>query len=164
MGEIENQLNILAESLDQKITLLTQIQECNDRQAKAFQTDDGATEADLEAFDREFDEKDRLIDEISRLDDGFETLYDNVAQELKDNRAQYTARIKELQEKISKVTELSVSIQTQEARNKKLAEDYFVRSRSGIRQSRQSSQAAYSYYRNMSGIAYSSSRIMDDKQ
>ncbi len=158
---MEKQLNILSESLDQKIQVLRQIGELNEKQAKAFDGD----EADLEAFDKAFDEKDALIDEMARLDDGFEALYDRLAETLKDNKAQYAAQIRQLQEQIAKVTELSVSIQAQEARNKKLVEEYFVKARRGIRQNRQSSKAAYDYYRNMSGAAYySSSRIMDDKQ
>lgn len=158
---MEKQLNILSESLDQKIQVLRQIRELNEKQAEAFAGD----EADLEAFDQAFDEKDALIDEMTRLDEGFEVLYDRLAEELKDNKAQYATQIRQLQGQIAQVTELSVSIQAQEARNKKLVEDYFVKARKGIRQNRQTSKAAYDYYRNMSGAAYySSSRIMDDKQ
>ena len=156
---MENQLDILAESLDRKLQILEQIQACNERQTQAFSQET----ADLEAFDREFEEKDKLIEELERLDSGFDTLYSGIAGELQENRLKYSARIKALQERITKVTECSATIQAQEARNKKLAEDYFARSRNGIRQSRQSSQAAYNYYKNMSGIAYFSSRIMDDK-
>lgn len=157
---MESQLNILSESLDQKIRILEQIQGLNDLQAEAFSQET----ADLEAFDRGFEEKDKLIEEMIRLDDGFDALYESLARELKDSKAQYAAQIKELQKKITKVTELSVSIQAQEARNKKLVEDYFAKTRSGIRQNRQSSKAAYDYYKSMSGIAYSTSRIMDNKQ
>lgn len=157
---MENRLNILSESLDQKIRVLGRIQEFNNLQADAFTKED----ADLEEYDRGFEEKDKLIDEMIRLDDGFETLYDSIAQELQENKTKYAGQIRQLQEKIAKVTELSVSIQAQEARNKKLVEDYFAKARSGIRQNRQSSKAAYDYYRNMSGVAYSASRFVDDKQ
>lgn len=160
MGAMENQLDILSDSLNQKLQVLDRIQKCNERQMNAF----SGGEADLEAFDREFDEKDQLIDEITRLDDGFEVLYDGIAQELKTKREQYAGQIKTLQGKIAKVTELSVSIQAQEARNKKLVEDYFAKTRNGIRQNRQSSKAAYDYYKSMSGMAYSTSRVMDDKK
>ena len=157
---MENRLTILSESLDRKIQILEQIQKFNELQAEAFSRDN----ADLEEFDRGFEEKDKLINEMIRLDDGFDALYEEIAKELKDNRLKYAAQIKRLQQKIEKVTELSVSIQTQEQRNKKLAEDYFTRARNGIRQNRQTSRAAYDYYRNMSGTAYSTSRIMDNKQ
>lgn len=157
---MEKQLNILSESLDRKIQILKQIEELNDAQTKAISKE----EADLEEFDRAVDQKDVLIDELLRLDDGFEAVYDRLAEELKANRAQYASQIKSLQEKIATVTEHSVSIQAQEARNKKLVEDYFAKVRGGLKMNRQTSQAAYNYYRNMSGMAYSSSRFMDNKQ
>lgn len=157
---MQNQLNILSESLDQKLAILGQIQKFNELQADAFSKET----ADLEAFDRGFEEKDKLIDELDRLDDGFETLYEEIARELQDNKEQYAVQIRELQDKITRVTELSVSIQTQEMRNKKLVEDYFSKARNDLKQNRQTSKAAYDYYKSMSGIAYSTSRIMDNKQ
>ena len=157
---MENQLNILSESLDEKIQILGQIQRLNRRQSEAFSKET----ADLDEFDKAFDEKDKLIDSLTRLDDGFEALYDRVAEELKENRMRYVAQIKSLQEKIAKITELSASIQAQEARNKRLMESYFAQTRSGLKQNRQTSKAAYDYYRNMSGVAYSASRFMDNKQ
>lgn len=162
MESVENQLIILTESLDRKIEILQRIQMCSGTQAQAFRTDD--SEADLEAFDRAFEEKDQLIEEMERLDDGFETLYEGLSRELQSNKDKYIGQIKALQERIARVTDLSIAIQTQETRNKKLAEDYFVKSRNGIRQNRQSSKAAYDYYKSMSGIAYSTSQIMDSKQ
>lgn len=156
---MENHLAILAEGLDRKIQVLKQIKECCDRQAEVLSQE----EVELEAFDKEFEEKDKLIEEMTRLDDGFDPLYKELSKELQDNKAKYAAQIKELQERIEKVTELSVSIQTQETRNKKAVEEYFARTRNGIRQNRQSSKAAYDYYKNMSGISLSTSRFMDDK-
>lgn len=157
---MQNRLNILSESLDQKIGILGQIQKFNELQADAFSKET----ADLEAFDRGFEEKDKLIDELDRLDDGFEALYEEIARELQENKDQYASQIRELQDKITRVTELSVSIQTQEMRNKKLVEDYFSKARNDLKQNRQTSKAAYDYYKSMSGIAYSTSRIMDNKQ
>lgn len=160
MNAVENQLNILAESLDRKFAILGQLEEYNEVQMRALSKE----EPDLDEFDRIVDRKDQLIDEIVRLDDGFETLYERLQKELKENRLQYASQIKSLQEKIKAVTDKSVSVQAQEARNKKLMEDYFTRARSGIKRNRQTSQAAYNYYRNMSGAAYTSSRFMDNKQ
>lgn len=157
---MENQLEILSESLDRKIAVLEQIAAANQRQTAAFSGD----YADLEAFDQAFEEKDRLIDEMEKLDDGFETLYESVARRLQDNKLKYASQIRALQGKIASITDLSVSIQAQEARNKKLVEEYFSKTRNGIRQNRQTSKVAYDYYRNMSGVAYSASQFMDNKQ
>lgn len=157
---MENQLNILSESLDQKLQVLKEIQEYNDRQERAFKSE----QADLDDFDAAMEEKERLIQKLTNLDEGFETLYDRVAGELADNREKYAPRIKELQDKVARVMDMSVSIQAQEARNKKLVEDYFAKARTDLRQNRQTSKAAYDYYKNMSGVGYVPSQFMDSKQ
>lgn len=157
---MESQLDILSESLDKKLSVLQEIQEYNERQAQDF----AEGRADLDSFDEAMEEKDRLIEKISKLDEGFELLYEKLAEELKDNRERYAAQIKVLQDKISKVTEMSVSIQAQEARNKKLVEAYFVNARRGLNQNRKNSKAAYDYYKSMSGTTGQQSRFMDSKQ
>lgn len=157
---MESQLDILSESLDQKLSVLQEIQEYNERQAQDF----AEGRADLDSFDEAVEEKDRLIEKISKLDEGFELLYEKLAEELKDHRERYAVQIKALQDKISKVTEMSVSIQAQEARNKKLVEAYFANARRGLNQNRKNSKAAYDYYKSMSGTAGQHSHFMDSKQ
>lgn len=155
-----NQLDILSQSLDEKLKVLKEIQEYNLRQEQAFKND----VADLDSFDAAVEEKDQLIERLMRLDDGFEILYAKLAEELKGNRDRYATQIKMLQEKIAKVTEMGVTIQAQEARNKKLVEDYFAKAKSGVRQNRQSSRVAYDYYKSMSGANLPQSHFMDSKK
>lgn len=156
---MENYLTILSESLDQKIAVLQDIQAYNQKQEKAL------TEEilDLDSFDEALEEKEELIQRVEKLDEGFETLYAQIAEQLSGNREAYADQIRELQEKIRKVTDMSVNIQAQEARNKKLIEEYFAKARTGIRQGRQNSKAAYDYYRNMSGSKISPPQYMDTK-
>lgn len=156
---MENQLNILSESLDRKLEVLQEIQEYNARQEQAFQQE----QADLDGFDEAMEEKERLIEKLTLLDEGFETLYEKIAESLKNDRERYAPQIKTLQEKVTQVTELSVAVQAQEARNKQLIEAYFAKARSGLKRSRQSSRAAYDYYKNMSG-GYGASQFVDSKQ
>lgn len=156
---MENSLTLLSESLDQKISVLEDIQAYNQKQEKAL------TEQtpDLDSFDAALEEKEELIQRVEKLDEGFETLYAQVKEELNENRAVHADRIRELQEKIRRITDMSVAIQAEETRNKKLMEEYFAKAKAGIRQSRQSSKAAYDYYRNMSGANFSSPQYMDSK-
>ena len=147
---MESQLTILSESLDRKLEVLQKIQEYNKRQE--------------EVFSAEKVEKQHLIDEVVRLDDGFEILYEKLAKELEGNRQRYAAQIKEMQAKVAKVTELSVSVQAQEARNKKLVENYFARERAGIGQRRKSAKSAFDYYKSMSGAGYVPPQMYDNKQ
>lgn len=157
---MESQLQILSESLDRKLEVLREIQEYNQRQEKAF----SAETVDMDGFDEAVAEKDRLIEKLSLLDAGFETMYEKLAKELEGNRDKYQIQIKELQEKISKVMEMSVLIQTQEARNKKLVEQFFNRERRNLQQSRKHSAAAYNYYKNLSGANIESSQFLDSKK
>lgn len=157
---MENSLNILSDSLDKKLELLKKIQEYNQRQENAFTQQT----MELADFDAALEEKGRLIDEVNRLDAGFETLYEKLSEELKANKARYAAQIGQLQEKVTQVMELSVAVQAQEARNKQLIEQYFSRQRSGIKNGRVASKAAYNYYKNMSNVNHVPPQFMDSKK
>ena len=156
---MNNSLSVLNDSLDMKLEVLSKIQQFTEQQKAVFEEDT----PDVDRFDKLVDEKDVLVDKLISLDEGFETLYQEVSETLKDNRAQYAAQIRQLQDKIGSITEISASIQAQESRNKKLIEEYFAKQRQGIKQNRVSSKAAYDYYRNMSGMNLESSGFMDSK-
>ncbi len=157
---MENSLTILSESLDKKLEILQKVQEYNKQQEKAFSEET----IGLDDFDAAIGEKGKLIDEINRLDAGFETLYEKLADELKNNRERYAAQIRELQQKVAAVTDLSVTVQAQEARNKQLVEQYFAKRRAGIKEGRTSSKAAYNYYKNMSNANAVPPQFMDSKK
>ena len=156
----ENYLNILEESLKEKLQITAKIREYNSLKSDVFQSE----KVDLAKFDEYVDEKSKLIEKLNTLDKGFETLYEKIAGELKENREKYGAQIKRLQELIARVTEDSMTIQAQEARNKKLVEEYFHRERVNIRQSRKNSKAAYDYYKNGNKLNSLSPQYMDSKK
>ena len=91
-------------------------------------------------------------------------MYEKLAKELEGNRERYAAQIRELQKKVSKVTELSVSVQAQEARNKKLIENYFAKERANIGQRRKNAKSAIDYYKSMSGNGYVQPQLYDSKK
>ena len=80
------------------------------------------------------------------------------------NREKYGQQIKELQKLVTEVTDASVAVQAQEARNKKLIEDFFQREREGIGMNRRTSKAAINYYKNMSKSAVVLPQFMDSKK
>lgn len=145
---MESQLSILQESLVAKRQVLLEIQEYNRKQEEVFT----AEEVDMSLFDEAIEEKGRLIERLTQLDDGFEVMYQKLARELENNREKYAAQIKVLQEQIKEITDLGVSIQAQEARNKSLIENYFSRERKNMHKSLQNSAKAYIFYKNMSGL------------
>lgn len=155
-----NYLTLLEESLRKKLEVMAEVQEYNQRQQEIFQ----AEKVDMDQFDEYVKEKGRLIDRINALDNGFEQLYANVAEELKDNREKYAEQIGTLQKLVVEVTDTSVAIQAQEARNKRLIEDYFKKERSGIKKGRQSSKAAIGYYKIMNKSTVVAPVFMDSKK
>lgn len=157
---MENQLTILAESLDQKIQVLQEIQKYNERQEQVF-TDSTVS---MDAFDEAVEEKGKLIERLTLLDSGFETMYKKLGEQLKGNREKYADQIRMLQAKITTVTEMSVTIQAQEKRNKQLVEQFFARERAGLQQSRKTSKAAYDYYRKMSSVSTEQPQFYDSKK
>lgn len=157
---IENYLNILEDSLKKKIEVLKSIHAANEVQTDLLKKEP----VDLEAFDKTVDEKDLYINELTSLDDGFESLYEKVRQELDGNRERYAVQIKRMQGLITDITDRSVAIQAQEARNKALVEKCFKMERQSLGQSRKNSKAAYGYYQNMNNKNVPQSHFMDQKK
>ena len=155
-----NYLTLLEESLRRKLQVMEEIQKYNMRQQEIFQSG----EVDIDKFDEYVAEKGVLIDKLTALDSGFEKLYAKVAEQLDGNREKYAAQIKALQGLVTEVTDTSVQIQAQEARNKKLIEDYFRKEKEGIRMGRKSSQAAIGYYKTMSKTAVMPPQFLDSKK
>ncbi len=157
---MNNSLSMLSDSLDLKIELLKEIENYNEMQRKAFEEE----RAEMMDFDKAIDEKSGLIERLEKLDEGFESLYKSLSDELNDNRQKYASEIKELQDKIRTITELSVTVQASEARNKKIIEQYFKNERKNIKQSRVGSKVAYDYYKSMSGANIRESQFLDSKK
>lgn len=153
-------LTILIESLQKKSKVLDEISAYNERQSQLFKSGD----ASLETFDSLVEEKGKLIEALVKLDEGFETLYDRIAEEVATNKDLYADQIRQLQEWIKKVTDQSVAIQAQEARNKDLVENYFRRQKEQLKSKKQSSQAAINYYKNMSRTSVVSPQFLDSKK
>lgn len=158
---MKSQLSILQESLVAKRQVLLEIQEYNRKQEEVFSSD----EVDMSLFDEAIEEKGRLIERLTQLDDGFEVMYQKLARELENNREKYAEQIRMLQQQIKEITDLGVSIQAQEARNKALIESYFSRERKNMRKSLQNSAKAFNFYKNMSGLnAVNNQSSYDSKQ
>ena len=157
---IENYLTILEDSLRQKVNVLDEISECNTAQEQLLKQES----LSLEEFDEYVDKKDVLIQKLNKLDEGFDSLYEKIREQLLKDKEAYKAQISRIQQLISQVTEKSVSIQAQEARNRKAVEYYFANEKQQLRQSRQSSKAAYDYYRSMNNANVVPPQFMDKKK
>ncbi|MCI7042054.1 MAG: flagellar protein FliT [Lachnospiraceae bacterium] len=157
---MENYLNILEESLQKKLKVLEEIALYNQGQEELLKKE----KVSLEELDENMNQKEELIQKVTALDEGFETLYERIKEQILTHKDDYKEQIRKLQQLISQVTEKSVSIQAQEARNKKLIEDYFKKERSQLRQNRQSSKAAYDYYKSVNNANVVMPQMMDQKK
>ncbi len=157
---IENYLVILENSLEKKVIVLDEIANYNVGQEQLLRKE----KVSMEDLDANMEEKDKLIQKLTELDEGFEALYERIREQLLTNKENYKEQIKRIQGLISQVTDKSVSIQAQESRNKKLIEDYFAKERNQIRQGRQASKTAYSYYKSMSNADDTAFSILDQKK
>lgn len=157
---MENYLQILAESLQKKLTVLEQIEEQNKEQEAILQEQ----EVSMDAFEATVDRKSELIEALNKLDEGFEILYEKLREQLLEHREQYKEQIRRLQQLVTAVTEKGVAVQTQELRNKRLVESYFKKEKEGVRRGRISSRAALDYYRNVNQVNHIDPQFMDKKK
>ena len=153
-------LDMLEDSLIKKIEVMKDIQKENEKQKEILKN---SNEVDEEAFDKILDAKGNLIDELLRLDDGFQSLFDRVKAEVGENKELYKDQIRRMQELIKEITGLSASIEAEEHRNKKLAEEYFSSARQKMNYSRQTSAAAFNYYRTMNNFKDIPPQFLDNK-
>lgn len=153
-------LDMLEESLVKKLEIMNRIKEENAKQ-KEILSDPETVE--LEEFDKTVDIKGEYIDNLLALDEGFQSLFDRVKEEVGNNRDQYADQIKRMQALIQDITAASASIEAEEHRNKKLAENFFSFARTRMNQSKQSSVAAFNYYQTMNNYKNVPPQFMDQK-
>lgn len=155
----ETYLSIMLQSLQKKEMVLDEIIRLNDLQ-KTQLTD---LQCPVEEFDETVESKSACIEQLEQLDSGFEKLYAQVAEELQTNKEQYADTIRELQKRIRSVTDKSVKIQAQEARNKDLMTQKFATVRKHAKDVRTNSKAITGYYQTMTQSAYMDPQFMDGK-
>ena len=125
--------------------MLDEIIRLDDVQKKVL-TDNNCT---VDEFDETVEAKSACIEQLNQLDSGFQKLYAEVETEIKDNREKYSAEIKKMQECIRSVTDKSVKIQAQEARNKELLKEKIANVHKQATEVRKNSRAITGYYNSM---------------
>ena len=135
------ELTILEDSLKQKKTVLSNIIKENENQEAALK----AEPVSFDDFEAIVDRKTALIEELVKLDQGFESVYERIRERLLTDRGQYKQKIESLKALISEITEQSVSIQAQEARNKALVEKALTQGKNDLKADRIRAKAAYDF-------------------
>lgn len=156
----DSYIDIMIQSLKKKCQVLDEIAKLNERQQQVLED----PESEVDAFDKIVEDKSALIDQMDLLDSGFEKLYARTKEELQADKQAHADQIRTMQEYIRKVTDKSVEIQAQEARNKDLMTSKFARIKKQARQVRANSKATSSYYQSMSRTSVIDPQFMDDKK
>lgn len=153
-------IQIMIQSLNKKIQILDRIIVVNLQQKDILEDN----KSSVEEFDKSVEEKSQLIKQLEQLDSGFEKLFARVKNELQDNKADHASEIKTMQAKIRLITDKSMEIQAQEARNKDLMVRKFAYVKETAKSVRTNSKVANQYYKNMMNLQYVDPQFMDNKK
>lgn len=153
-------VDIMIQSLNKKIQVLNEIKKVNVLQSNLLEDE----KADADDFDKTVEDKAKLIEQLEQLDSGFDKLFDRVKTELQDQREAYRDKIKTMQECIRRITDLSMELQSQEAKNKDLMTRKFVSVRQKAKIVRTNTKAASQYYQNMMQLNYVDPQFLDNKK
>lgn len=153
-------ISIMVQSLQKKLGVLNEIIGKNVEQRQILEQED----LDTDAFEQNIKLKSDLVDQIEFLDDGFEELYGRVKSVIETEKQEHKEEIRLMKQLITEITEKSVSIQSQEARNRKLVEQRFSQERKKVRSMRNTSTVANQYYKNMSKLNVVDAQFMDKKK
>lgn len=156
----ETYIEIMIQSLKKKIKVLDQIIELDELQKEQLEN----PTASADDFDQTVEDKATLIQQLDQLDSGFDKLYSRVREELQGNKEAFTDQIAEMQELIRAITDRSVKIQSQEARNKNLMTQKFAKVKKQVKEVRTNTKVANQYYRNMTRVNYIDPQFMDNKK
>lgn len=157
---MENYLEVLKRSLEDKIIVLESISDCNAKMDEVFHDD----KSDIDRLDSIIDEKNNLIEKLESLDANFEEVYEKVSMQLEAGRDKYADSIRNIQQLIAQITEKSSSIQKQEKECKSSMEGFFKARRMQIGDGRRNTNAALNYHKAQYGGGYMTPTIMDSKQ
>lgn len=151
---------IMIQSLEKKEKVLDRIIELDTIQKN--QLEDPALTPD--DFDEVVEAKAELIDQLDKLDSGFEKLFERMKEELDGNKEAHKAEIRIMQDHIRSITDKSVQIQSQEARNKDLMMKKFNAIKKQTREVRKGTNVVNKYYRTMTKTGYVDPQFMDNKK
>lgn len=153
-------VDIMIQSLNKKIRVLEEIEKLNLIQKTLLEDE----KSDADEFDQTVEQKAALIEQMSQLDSGFDKLFQRVKEEVTAKRSTYSDSIKMMQNCIRRITDLSMELQKQEARNKELMMRKFTFIREKAKVVRTNKKAVNQYYKNMMNLHYVDPQFMDNKK
>lgn len=153
-------IRMMLDILSKKEVHLTSLLELTTAQEQILKEE----EFDEDAFFGLIDKKREHLRKIEETDNGFQSIYNRVAEEMKNNKEEYKDQILEMQGLITRVTDLGVRLSALEEKNRATLEANLQGRRQSIRQFKVSKQTADKYYKNMIGMQTGASYFMDQKK
>ncbi|SER83363.1 flagellar export chaperone FlgN [Lachnobacterium bovis] len=156
----ETYIEVMLQSLRKKELILDRIIELDELQKDAL-VNQGIKPDD---FDIIVEQKSNCINELNLLDEGFQEIFNKISDEIDKNRALYAEEIRQMQESIRRITDKSVQIQAQEARNKELMKKKFSTIRRQVKDIRTNQGALKRYNQAMKKVEYIDPQFLDNKK
>ena len=160
MNQTKNYVDMLVNSLEKKYNTLLNMEKLEIKQEE-FISNKKVTAEELSNL---FDEKARYIEKLEELDLGFEKLYERTTIDIKDNKELYKEEILKMQDLIRKISDLTVSLQARQNRNKEKYKVFFENKKQEIKQFKKSSKTVSNYYKNMYNSHQEGSSYFLDKK
>lgn len=153
-------LDLLEESLINRIDILNKIQEENTSQSEILKDPDTL---ELNIFNEHVEKKGNMIDQLLIMDEKIQPLFEKAKKEIGNDKEKYNIQILRIRKYIKDITILSESLEASEKKNKKLAEEYFSIERQKMNEGKQTSAAAFNYYITMNKFKDIPPQFMDSK-
>lgn len=153
-------IRMMLDVLEKKEVHLTRLLELTTEQEKLLK-DEEFNEAEFALI---IEKKSGNLRKLEELDNGFQSIYNRVAEEMKEHKEEYKEQIIEMQGIISRITDLGVKLTALENKNKAALEVKLQGKKQNIRQFKVSKQTADKYYKNMIGMQTGASYFMDQKK
>ncbi len=159
--EMNVYMSALQDSLRKKREVLQRLYDLTQQQKAVLEQEN----VDVDRFEELMESKEGEITILNSLNAGFQSLFEKVESTMQDQRYQYEKQIRQMQEDIRAITDLSVQIEGLEHQNRDAFQAYLLRERKEIQAGRASSRTAVSYYQNMPNQHHEwQTYFMDQKQ
>ena len=156
----EQYVEIMIQSLRKKINVLDTIIKLDEEQKEGLEN----PKLTPDEFDETVEKKSDMIKQLEQLDSGFEKLFERMVVELENNKDFYKDQILLMKDLIRQITDKSVEIQAQEARNKELMTRKFASIKTQARNVRKGAKAVTQYYHSMNKTGALDSQFWDQKK
>jgi hypothetical protein len=148
----ENYVQVLIDTINKKEETLRRILEITEEQEQISK----AEEYDSDRMEKTLNDKEIQIARLNHLDEGFQSVYDRVSSQIRNNMEDYKDSIVILQDKIRVCTELGNAIRVLEDRNRNRLSQLFSRTKKEYSASKNKASVAQNYFKTMNN-----SKIMD---